>query len=107
MAMPTHRCKIKKVGDKMKNCIRIENKCYLCYFNLCYNNVQIFSYSNFILFMSYLIHQGKFRERANRTSRYQQSENRQAQLDQRQYTPTQKTVKEHQSTAVCNSSKSN
>ncbi|MDO4222998.1 MAG: hypothetical protein Q4D05_03090 [Acinetobacter sp.] len=35
--------------------------------------------------MTSLIHQGKFRERANRTSRYQQSENRQAQLDERNY----------------------
>lgn len=32
-----------------------------------------------------LIHQGKFRERANRTSRYQQSENKQTQLPDRKY----------------------
>lgn len=38
--------------------------------------------------MTRLIHQGKFRERANRTSRYQQSENRQAHLKERNYAQT-------------------
>lgn len=62
--------------------------------------------------MSQLIHQGKFRERANRTSRYQQSENRQAQLDERHYAPMQKVPnqpisKTNTSTTVCNQSKNN
>ena len=42
-----------------------------------------------------LIHQGKFRERANRTSRYQQSENKQTQLSDRKYNANSES-KHHQ-----------
>lgn len=40
-----------------------------------------------------LIHKGQFRERANRNTRYQQSENHQAHLTQHHYTPSTSTDK--------------